>query len=92
MRFLASRTFLWSIVVISALACLVLLNNLLFFAWLTAGPPVATPSGARPRTEVEIAAARHAANWTLVWLAALVLLAVSAGVRAVRLRRQEKAA
>jgi hypothetical protein len=92
MRLLASRPFLWSIVVVSALACLVLLNNFLFFAWLTAGPPVATPSGARPRTEVEIAAAGRAAYRTLAYFAALVLLGVSSAVRVVRLRRQEKAA
>ena len=92
MRILASRAFLWSIVTISVLACLVLLNNFLFFAWLTAGPPVASPSGARPRTEGEIAAAGQAAYRTLAYLAAVVLLGVSAAVRAVRLRRQSKAA
>ena len=92
MHLLASRAFLWSIVAISVLACLVLLNNFLFFAWLTAGVPVSSASGVRPRTEGEIEAAGQAAYRTLAYLAAVVLLGVSSAVRAVRLRKQGKAA
>ena len=91
MRLLTSRAFLWSVTPLSCLGILVLLNNFLYFAWLTAAPPVASPSGGRPMTTAEVDAARRAANWALASTGTLVILGASAAIRAVRLGKKKNA-
>ena len=68
-----------------------LLQGGAYFAWLTAGPAVGTPTGVRSMTPAELALARSRANLWLTASVACFLASIGFGVAFLKSRRKERA-
>jgi hypothetical protein len=66
-------------------------NSVAYFAWLTAAPPVATPTGSRNMTAGEIATARSRAELWLAGFGVCLVGGIGFLVAFVKRRRAEAA-